>query len=119
MSVHEQVTAERVARNDARFREANEQLARAAQSHGFGADELTPYLCECADLGCTEIVQLTARQYEEVRASPIRFVNARGHERNGQPWVRVVEEHERYDVVEKIGDAAEVAAELDPRGGRR
>ena len=116
MSVErEQLTAERVARNDARFREANEQLQEAAESLGFERDARTPYLCECADLGCTMVLQLTAAEYESVRRSPVRFINAHGHERSAQGWARVVEEHEHYSVVEKVGEAAEIAAELDPR----
>jgi|ERR671912_2890349 hypothetical protein len=111
----QQISAERVARNDARFREANEQLQEAAESLGFEPDARTPYLCECADLGCTMVLQLTASEYERVRRNPVRFINAHGHERTAQGWARVVEEYEHYSVVEKVGEAAEIAAELDPR----
>ena len=114
-SDNEQNSAQRVARNDARFRESNEQLRDAAASLDFERDELTPYLCECADLHCTTVLQLTAEEYEGVRRSPTRFINAHGHERTAQGWARVVEEHERYTVVEKVGEAAEIAAEVDPR----
>ena len=96
MSVErQQISAERVARNDARFREANEQLQEAAESLGFEPDARTPYLCECADLGCTTVLQLTAVEYESVRRSPVLFINAHGHERTAQGWARVVEEHEQ------------------------
>jgi hypothetical protein len=109
------VTAERVARNDARFRESNEQLRTASKSFGFGPDELLPFLCECADLDCTTIVQLTRREYEAVRRSPVQFINARGHEVNAQGWAQVVDEFDRYTVVAKVGEAGQIAAELDPR----
>jgi hypothetical protein len=110
--------AERVARNDARFREANEKILAAAESLDFTPDELLPFLCECADVLCTTVVQLTAREYERVRRTPVHFVNARGHESNAQGWVRVVVELDRYTIVEKVGDAGELAAELDPRKER-
>ncbi len=109
------MTAERVARNDARFRESNEKLLAVSEALDFGSDELLPFLCECADVECTTIVQLTGREYERVRRSPVQFINARGHEVNAQGWARVVDEFDRYTIVEKIGEAGELAAELDPR----
>jgi hypothetical protein len=109
-------TAERVARNDATFREANEQISDVAASMELSDEGMLPFICECADMGCTEIVRLTAREYEAVRQSPVLFINARGHERNALGWGRVVDEFDRYTVVEKIGQAGEIVAELDPRG---
>src|SRR5205823_14851784 len=46
--------AERIARNDATFRQANEEIERAAEPLGI---EPIPFLCECADERCTEIVK--------------------------------------------------------------
>ena len=109
------LTAERVARNEATFREANEVLEARALELGFAADELTPFLCECSELGCTTLLRLSRTEYELVRRSSVRFVYAHGHERSGEGWVRVVEEFDRYAVVEKVGEAAEIAAALDER----
>ena len=114
-----ELTAERVARNDARFRESNEQLLAVSEALDFGSDELLPFLCECADVECTTIVQLTGREYERVRRSPVQFINARGHEENAHGWARVVDEFDRYTIVEKVGAAGELAAELDQRRGDR
>ena len=111
----EDLTAERVALNDARFRQSNEELRDLTVTLDFGPDELLPFLCECADVECTTVIQLTRREYERVRQSPVLFVNARGHEVNSQGWARVVDEFDRYTIVEKVGQAAEVVAELDPR----
>jgi hypothetical protein len=80
-------------------------------------DGLLPVLCECADLTCTEVVQLTHEEYEQVRADPRSFLTAPGHEGNAEPWGRVVAHRGRYVVVEKIEEAAETAERLDPRGG--
>jgi hypothetical protein len=109
------ITAERVARNDAVFREANEGIRAVVDQTELSEDELVPFICECADVHCTEIVQLSTQEYEAVRSEPTRFLKARGHERNAHGWARVVEELDRYTVVEKIGEAAEIAEELDPR----
>jgi hypothetical protein len=112
--------AVKVARNDATFREANERLRQVVEELGVGADgEPMPFLCECADPRCTTVVRLSVGEYEEVRASPVRFLNAHGHHASAQGWAQVVEEFDRYAVVEKIGDAAEVVAELDPRSEAR
>jgi len=107
------VTAERVARNEAAFRGSNEHLEARGKELGFAADELTPFLCECADPGCTTLLRLTRTEYEAERRSPVRFVYARGHERSSEGWGRVVDEFERYTVVEKVGEAAEIAVALD------
>ena len=107
--------AERVARNDATFRAANERIREFAASIDADDERLLPFLCECADLDCTTVVQLAAEEYEAVRRDPRRFVNAPEHESNALGWCRVVHEFDRYTVVEKIGEAGELAEELDPR----
>lgn len=73
--------------------------------------------CECADVTCTEIVKITGPEYEALRTNPVRFATVPGHE-GDEEWARVVVENERFATVEKLGAAAEVATELDPRGGR-
>ena len=106
-------TAERVARNDAAFREANERIA--GFSHALEREDPLPVLCECADPRCTNVVLLTHAEYEELRRHPTWFVNDLGHVVNGRGWARVVSENERFAVVEKLGEAAEIVEELDPR----
>src|SRR5438874_1283261 len=61
------------------FRDANEQIQAKADELGFGG-QATPYLCECEDAGCTEVIGLTRAAYEEVRAHPRRFVMVSGHQ---------------------------------------
>jgi len=109
------MTAERVALNEARFRESNDHLEVSARELGFDRDELTPYLCECADTSCTTVVRLTAAEYDAVRSSPVRFLTAHGHEGASGGWGRVIERFERYTVVEKIGRAGEIAAAAHTR----
>jgi hypothetical protein len=107
---------ERVARNEALFREFNERIENVAGSldiRGEGKSLLIEFVCECGRLGCLERVELTREQYEAVRADPRRFVVVRGHE---DPAIaRIVEQHGNVAVVEKLDHAAEVAVEHDPR----
>ena len=110
-------SAERVAHNDAAFREANERIQAVARAHDTEREDLIPMLCECADLSCTDILLLAPQEYEAVRRDPTHFINAHGHHQSAGPWARVVEEYERYAVVEKLGQAAEIVTDLDPRGG--
>jgi hypothetical protein len=109
-----QSTAERVARNDATFREANEKIEKTARRAGV---ESVPFICECAEPHCTEIVYLSLGEYERVRAEPTHFVNVPGHDASAMGYVRIVERHDGYVVVEKIGEAAEIVKQLDQRGG--
>jgi hypothetical protein len=109
-------TAEVMARNDAVFRAANEQIDAFVKSIDGAADDQLPFLCECADVTCTEIVRITSSEYEDLRRHPAWFATVPGHE-GDEHWARVVLENDRYAVIEKVGAAAEVAAELDPRGG--
>jgi hypothetical protein len=108
-------TAERVATNDATFRDANEKIVPAARETEM---ERVPFICECADLGCTEIVRLGLDEYAEIRANSRWFLSTPGHEGDAADHARVVRHGEGYVVVEKVGRAGEVAEELDARAGQ-
>jgi hypothetical protein len=102
------IQAVKAARNQALCREVNERIEAVAETAGD-----TEFLCECADLECTKTMSLSIAEYERIRSSPVRFPIALGHD---VPEVEdVVEENERYVVVQKRGKAAEVSAKLDPR----
>ena len=106
-------SAERVARNDATFRESNEEIRATADR--WEMDGLLPALCECADPACVTVLRLSPEEYEDVRSDARLFINAHGHHTSAQGWARVVAEYERYVVVEKVGEAGEIAEQLDPR----
>lgn len=77
-------------------------------------DELTGvsyWICECSDRSCTEPLTASAKEYDEVRAHPRRFLILPGH--NAPDLERVIEDRGSYLVVEKVGEAAE-AAEREP-----
>src|SRR5689334_717562 len=99
------------ATNEATFRDANERI-RAAERELDPPLERVPYLCECDDVQCRELVRLTAPEYERIRADGATFAIIRGHSSDGE----VVEEHEDYVVVRKPDGGGEVARALDPRG---
>ena len=44
------MVGERIGRNDAIFRDANEGISDAAEE--FGLDANVPFVCECADEAC-------------------------------------------------------------------
>ena len=100
----------RLAENENLFRRINEQVEELAASGGAA------FLCECSDAGCTDRIELTIAEYEDVRAAPARFVVRGGHERPGLETV--LDQGNGYVIVEKRGEAGDAAAEDDPRGGR-
>lgn len=102
---------ERVARNEVLFRDANERIEQLAQE--LGEREPIAFFCECGDRDCTERIEVTTTRYEAVRDVAERFFVMPGH--NDPRVERVVEDAGRFMVVEKVGEAAEVAAENDPR----
>ena len=106
-------TAERIARNDATFRAANERISDTAAEQEM--EEGVPFLCECAEPTCREIITLSLDTYEQIRADSRRFFNVPGHQKSAGPHVRVVSGNDRYVVIEKVGRAGEVVDELDPR----
>lgn len=104
---------ERLARNEAFFREVNERIREAGDRFDGSADAEYEFFCECPEAGCVERIKLTLAAYEAVRADPRRFVVAAGH--NLPEIEHVVAEDELAAIVEKDGAAGEVAERLDPR----
>jgi hypothetical protein len=102
---------ERLARNEAFFRQVNERINDVADR--FEGEHAHDFFCECADPECTERIALTADDYEWVRSKPTRFVLAPGHV---APEIEhIVEREGDHVVVEKRGIAARIAARLNPR----
>ena len=101
----------RAARNESLFRGLNETLDGVRE--GGPHDDATEYFCECAQRSCASLVPLTPDEYEHVRAGSDRFLVLPGHL---IPDIeRVLEEHETYWIVEKLGLGSYVADALDPR----
>jgi len=109
-------SAERKAQNEARFREANEGLQedalRVAETSPVPV-ELVPFLCECPDLSCRDVVLLGLDEYENVRSVPERGLARKGHEDLGIE--RVVAVNDRFVTTEKFGPAGESHRRTYPR----
>lgn len=109
--------SERMAKNEVLFRSLNERVREITDTLALnGVVEnraLEEYLCECADEQCMEQVRLTRREYEDVRANPLRFFVALGHV---APEIEeIVGENERFTVVEKAVGEQDIARATDPR----
>ena len=107
--------SERVGKNEALFREVNERIREVSgQALTLDGDVPLQFVCECSDERCNEAVELTLPEYEAVRAEPTHFLVAPGH-----VWEpadeHVVRKAQSYTILEKTGDAGDVAEDEDPR----
>ena len=103
-------TDEQIALNESTFRDVNEAIEAGRRER----EGLVPFVCECGKLGCTAVVELTLREYEDVRADSRRFLVVPGHEAATE---EAREEDSRYSVVVKPdGPLGEIADRTDPRG---
>jgi len=103
---------ERIAKNEASFRLINERLQDGLRRLPH-PPELIPFVCECGSRRCTGAVELSLEEYEAVRAHPDRFAVLPDHV--FPEYENVVERHERYVVVEKLGVAGLISELTDPR----
>lgn len=102
---------ERIALNEAMFRNANERMAGWEEAHHADGSEL--YLCECANPDCRDRISLRREDYERVRADSVHFVIVPGHEL--QDAETVMEEHEGWAIIEKEPEVLEITRTTDPR----
>src|SRR5436309_12625619 len=93
--------AERLAKNEAVFRDVNERIEEIARAPG-AAGALHEFLCECVNGDCYERVQLSLTEYEQVRSDATHFVVVPGHVDG--TIERLIRETERFAVVEKHGE---------------
>jgi hypothetical protein len=98
---------ERLARNQALFREVNERINEISAEN-----DKIEFLCECSDTSCIDTLALRASEYLQVRDNPLRFVIRQGHEI--EAIERVVAEDGGYVVVEKHEAEADLI-DMDPR----
>jgi hypothetical protein len=103
---------ERAARNEALFREVNEQARSLSSLQPSTPAEELLVVCECSDDRCIERLSLPLGVYETVRANPRRFVVVPGHDND---FERIVDRRDGYAIVEKEGQAGRVAEQTDPR----
>lgn len=77
--------------------DANARIRQTQQELGLGGVRKLPFLCECDDVRCRTLMQLTAAEYDLARAAGDRCIVARGHPFHG----RVVLDGDGYAVVEE------------------
>jgi hypothetical protein len=103
---------ERVAKNEALFREVNERIKR--MNEHLDTRNEADFICECGDADCTQPVSLTLAEYEDVRSRGTHFAVVPGHV--APDIERVVAHYSRFAVVEKTeARAAGIAVREDPR----
>jgi hypothetical protein len=100
--------------NESLFRDVNERLERRAIAK-LPDDQQFEVLCECDREECTERIMISFAAYEAVRTRPRAFIVVAGH--TDPTCEHVVVGHTTYSVVEKFGEAGEVAEIQNPREG--
>lgn len=106
--------AERKGENEILYREVNERVRELHEDFELDDDGFVQFVCECARLDCTERLELTKDEYEQLRSDPKRFAVCHGHQ---DPTIEfVVAENDRFTTIEKDpGGPAELAESEDPR----
>ena len=107
-----QAQAERLAKNEALFRDVNERVRHVSRDEWHLGEHGT-FLCECVDPDCLERVTVELAVYERTRDAPDRFLLKPGHERPDLEFV--IDSGETYVIVEKREETKDVVAESDPR----
>ena len=98
---------QRIAKNETLLRATNRELEQADQAEGATLGQLNEVLCECGRQGCSGVITMTFMDYDDVHSQADRFVVLRGHENTDIE--KVVEERAGYLVVDKIGEAEDIA----------
>jgi hypothetical protein len=77
------------------FRQANERIREAAEAQEL--DIAVPFICECPNPSCSQIILIPLQDYRAVRADPSCFINKRGHQTGP-----VLTRHDTYVVVDAL-----------------
>ncbi len=104
-------SVEQAAKNEATFRSVNERLQEKADELELGERRM-PFLCECEEERCTEVLLLRRGDYEAVRAHPRRFIVAPGHQGEDD---QLIQDDAGFAVIEKHGREGELVEQQDPR----
>jgi hypothetical protein len=113
MTEAEAAREEQIARNDAMFRQVNNQIKAVADQQDVSMP--VPFVCECGATTCREVIRITRAGYEEVRSSPRWFMVKPAHV-SAEGMIRTVGQRDGYVIVEKTGRGGEIA-EREARDG--
>jgi hypothetical protein len=97
---------ERIAYNEAWCRHLNERKAKWMER----GDPTAGFRCECWRMDCGARIPLSGGEWQEVRSRPNRFAVAPGH--IAAQLESVVEEYPHFWLLEKHGEAGDVAEKL-------
>jgi len=96
----------RAARNQALFRALNEKIREVNLEFSVATENLV-IACECADVTCVEMIDISSDEYASVRRHPQQFAVLEGHV---YPEVeKVVALNHTHVVVEKLARAGAIA----------
>ena len=90
--------ARRVVKNEQTFRDYNERREQFEKQASW--DEPVPFVCECADVDCWGVMELTVDEFEDAHKRDDHFSVISGHVM--PEFEKVVEQHDRYWVVAKF-----------------
>lgn len=99
--------AERIAYNEAWCRDLNRRKVEWME----GGHPTAGFRCECGQVDCGSRFPLSFGEWNEIRSRPNRFAVAPGHV--APDLELVVKEYEDFWLVEKQGEAAHIAEDLD------
>jgi hypothetical protein len=93
--------ATKAAKNQSLYREVNERIKNLGHSISHAK-----FVCECARPDCSETIEMSLEEYEEIRCIPHHFLVIAGQDHFFPDVERIFETHPGYWVVEKFGQSA-------------
>ena len=87
-------------------------VVRATAENFKDVAETAPFTCECADLCCIQMIDLSLSEYETIHKEPNRFFVLPDHVY--PEFEPVVSENERHVLVAKHDEGGELARSLTP-----
>lgn len=96
---------ERIARNEAAFRELNDRLDSKVH-RGSTEPDFAGFVCECGNGGCDTTIRVALGAYEEIRQDDMLFIVVPGHELPESE--DIVDDGGGYLVVRKHDEVSEI-----------
>jgi len=96
----------RRAKNEKSFRDFNVRTRKAAETVMARVDKDSfplGMMCECGNPNCTQRLELTIKEREQIRENKDYFIVVRGHE--DLEIEKIVDQRPQYSVVEKLPQA--------------
>ena len=82
--------------NESIFREANERIAESARNLSLSGP--APFLCECPDERCTQLIPMALEEYAAARQGRSQFFTVPGHEPGS---AAVLEQNDRFTLIDR------------------